>query len=225
MSQLWTNTRLLLLVGLAAAAMAGCVRGVLGRLPTPATRLNRADPKFGQEMDRILSDVGPAPVDVVIAGEPPANADSITGITDTAMSGPVNERLTYYSQVIITRLDREELEIRPSVTSSSKVVIPNFQIQQIKCLKARPDAQSTLWYLIPYVPMIAFLLIGAIVILSSVLSGSYSGGSGAPPVGCMTLLGILSLVGGIAAFMALMTRLSVDQEIVVELVDKVWVFL
>ncbi len=209
------------LIGLAARA-AGSSDGSQGSVRK--LTLNRADPSFGSEMDRLRSYVGTDPVDVVIAGVPPVGGDSITAVTDSAGIENVNDHLTTYRQVIITKLDREVLEIRPNAASSSRLEIPNFQIERIRYTGTRLEARTSAWDWVPAILLVPLCLILAGTTLSSVLSGSYQGGNGGPPSGCMVLLGILGLVGAFLLIYFAANKVGTIEDSVVEFVTRVWNF-
>jgi hypothetical protein len=209
------------LIGL-AARVTGLGEGTHGSLTK--TRLDRANPNFEAEMDRLRSYVGTEPVDVVITGVPPSGDGAIRAFPDPDSSVGIDRRQTTYRQVVITKLDREVLEIRPSATSSSRTEIPNFQVERIAYSQVRQEVKSTWWYWIPYGLLIALSLMVAGVILPRVISGSIRESSGMPPVGCWTMLGILGLLCAVVVFLYANSEVGTGQKIIEEFVNRVWVF-
>lgn len=210
------------LIGL-AARVAGLGEGTPGSLTK--TRLDRANPNFGAEMDRLRSYVGTEPVDVVIAGVPPSGDGAVRAFPDSDTSVDIDKRQTTYRQVVITKLDRDVLEIRPSATSSSRLEIPNFQVERITYTQVRVESKSTWWYWIPYGLLIALGLVAAGLILTRVASGSMPTGSGGPPIGCFTVLGIVCLAIAVVAFFSARSEVGTGVKYIYEYVNRVWLFL
>ena len=209
------------LIGL-AARLAGSSEGTPGS--STKTRLVRADPNFGAEMDRLRSYVGTEPVNVVIAGEPPSGDGAIRAFPDPDTSAGIDLRQTTYRQVVITKLDRDVLEIRPSAASSSRLEIPNFQVEQIAYSQVRVESKSTWWYWIPYGLLIALGLMAAGLILTRVASGSMPTGGGGPPIGCFTVLGIFCLAIAVATFFYASSEVGTGVKFIQEYVNRVWLF-
>jgi hypothetical protein len=174
-------------------------------------------------MDRLRSYVGTEPVNVVIAGEPPSGDGAIRAFPDPDTSAGIDLRQTTYRQVVITKLDRDVLEIRPSAASSSRLEIPNFQVEQIAYSQVRVESKSTWWYWIPFGLLISLSLLAGGLVLTRVASGTMPTGGG-PPIGCFTVLGIVCLAIAVATFFFARSEVGTGVKFIQEYVNRVWLF-
>lgn len=184
-------------------------------------KVNRSSPYFASDLRKITTIVDYKPVDVVIAGVPPAGDGSVTGVTQADTSVDIELRETTYQNVIITKLTPELIEIRPRDQYSSKLTIPNFQIKHIALQevhrRTESDTSSKLGY--------GLLIILCLILAGVFLLGDWSG-SGMPPRGCMVTGGVIALLGAaLSIFLLESASDPTNQKTIEEFVNRVWSFM